>query len=375
MNSDDYVYAMFKCDKCIVPFSSKDDLDEHFKLKHKIVSITCCLSYITSLCIPPHLSLRDSKYNCVICERGFSRDLAYRYHMNRHRLRFQCVMCEVLLGTKREVMLHSREHGNKLTESPMFPCPKCSKLFRWKTSLRKHLEQHQIEDGERRKPYCEACGLYFTSARSLKKHQDSSKHKIQLNTDSDDIKMISTVVNETQKTYPCTLCDKKFQWKGNLVRHVQSHKAKLNGDLVCAPCNRTFSSIATYQQHMKSSLKHVSQNDLKFVCTDCGKRFASNSKLRDHSDYEHRKIYSNTCTVCDKVFKCRASLFLHKQVVHQKKEFLCDHCGKYFPNKTKLGHHIRATHTRDGSYVCGTCDAKFAWASCLSRHKRTQKHA
>ncbi|VVD00320.1 unnamed protein product, partial [Leptidea sinapis] len=36
MNSDDYVYAMFKCDKCIVPFSSKDDLDEHFKLKHKI---------------------------------------------------------------------------------------------------------------------------------------------------------------------------------------------------------------------------------------------------------------------------------------------------------------------------------------------------
>jgi hypothetical protein len=38
---------------------------------------------------------------------------------------------------------------------------------------------------------------------------------------------------------------------------------RANGDLVCEPCNRTFSSIATYKQHMKISKKHVSENDFK----------------------------------------------------------------------------------------------------------------
>ncbi|CAH2083749.1 unnamed protein product [Euphydryas editha] len=390
---EDYVNAMFRCEKCFSSFPNADDLSDHTRLKHE---------------------LNSSKYKCSICECSFSTEVSYNYHTNKHTRRYQCVVCMERFSSKRGFLKHYNlvhchrtdveyDYENNLdncdsnvprdqdisTQDVTFPCEFCGKTFKWRTSLRKHLETHRIETGEKRKPYCAPCRLSFTTTSNLQKHvRTSSKHQIQLKlrklteslpdlTGPDRHKAqleIRSSVNKSRHQYPCTQCDKRFLWRGNLLRHMNSHAAKANGDLICKPCNRTFSSIATYQQHMKISKKHVSENDFKFMCSDCGKRFPTKSRLRDHINWEHLKNFVYSCDECQKVFKTSNSVYLHKQV-HKKDiiEHLCDHCGKPFPNQAKLRSHIVGLHSRAAPYRCGACGARFSWHSCLSRHVR-QKH-
>ncbi|XP_026748003.1 zinc finger protein 41-like [Trichoplusia ni] len=393
MLKEEYVNAMFKCERCIVSFPNAEDLKDHINLKHE---------------------LNASNLKCSVCECSFASEVSYNYHTNKHRRRYQCAICSDRHTSKRAVMRHyetAHFHGPSIeidvqnnqqngvndeegseqnsTKQPLatFACEFCDKSFRWKASLRKHVETHRIETGQKRKPYCEPCRLSFTNTSNLQKHvKTSSKHQIQLKlrklTESlpedastpekhqQRIEQIKCSVNSAKEKFPCPQCDKKFQWRGNLLRHLNSHVARANGELVCEPCNRTFSSIATYKQHMKISRKHVSENDFKYMCSDCGKRFANKTRLKDHVDWEHLKNYVHTCSVCQKVFKSHTSLYLHKQVVHKKDnaEHLCDHCGKPFPNQAKLRCHMQALHSGSSAYKCGTCGARFSWLSCLSRH-------
>ncbi|XP_045541330.1 zinc finger protein 91-like [Papilio machaon] len=392
-SKEEYINAIYKCENCITVFPNADDLKDHIYLKHEV---------------------NASKYKCNICICSFTSEVSYNYHINRHKKRFQCMLCNNNFISKRAVTkhynmmhCHSVDYDylmeNKLNddpdeiiekiqddnsiEQPSFPCELCSKTFRWKTSLRKHLETHRIETGQKRKPYCETCRLSFTTTSNLQKHvKTSSKHQILLKVrnlkDSplednaekkrDRIEEIKASVNKQRETFPCPQCDKKFQWRGNLARHMDSHNARAKGDLVCEPCNRTFSSKATYDQHMKVSMRHVSENDFKYMCSECGKRFANKTRLRDHVDWDHLKNYVHKCTECQKVFKSHTSLYLHKQNVHEKDQaaHLCHHCGKAFPNQAKLRGHVSGLHSREAPYKCGTCNARFSWHSCLSRHVR-----
>ncbi|KPJ00474.1 Zinc finger protein 57 [Papilio xuthus] len=388
---EEYKNSIYKCENCIIVFPNADDLKDHIYLKHE---------------------LNASKYKCNICKCTFSSEISYNYHMNRHKKRFQCVICNNNFISKRSVTKHynithyqsvdyqmedklncdqdeiiDKIQDDNSLEQPSFPCELCSKTFRWKTSLRKHVETHRIETGQKRKPYCETCRLSFTTTSNLQKHvKTSSKHQILLKVrklkDSplednpekkrDRIEEIKASVNKQRETYPCPQCDKRFQWRGNLARHMDSHTARAKGDLVCEPCNRTFSSKATYEQHMKVSMRHVSENDFKYMCSECGKRFANKTRLRDHVDWDHLKNYVHKCTDCQKVFKSHTSLYLHKQNVHEKDQagHLCHHCGKAFPNQAKLRGHVSGLHSREAPYKCGTCNARFSWHSCLSRHVR-----
>ncbi|XP_068627393.1 zinc finger protein 57-like [Battus philenor] len=391
---DDYVNAMYKCENCILAFPNADDLKDHFSLKHE---------------------LNASNFKCEVCCCTFAREISYNYHIKKHRRRFRCIVCRnnfnsKLGASKHYNFVHSQsiDHSYDVNvtldvktdaqdetqmtasgeEPASFPCELCDKSFRWKTSLRKHLELHRIETGQKRKPYCETCSLSFTTTSNLQKHvKTSSKHKIQLKLrklreSAEDegsaekqhsiIEQIIHSVNKEREMFPCPQCDKKFQWRGNLARHLHSHAARAKGDLVCTPCNRTFSSKATYEQHMRISMKHVSENDFKYMCSECGKRFSNKTRLRDHVMWDHLKNFIYKCAQCQKVFKSNTSLYLHKQNVHQKDQagHLCQHCGKSFPNQAKLRAHVAGMHGREGPYRCSACGARFSWHSCLSRHVR-----
>ncbi|KAG6459866.1 hypothetical protein O3G_MSEX011658 [Manduca sexta] len=282
---DDYVNAMFRCEMCLETFPNGEDMKDHVYVKHE---------------------LNASNFKCSVCECSFSSEVSFNYHKKKHKRRYQCALCGTKHATKRSA---SKHYGNAhwtsniiqlstkdqemfgktecieeledTKQSEAFPCEFCEKTFRWKTSLRKHLETHRIEAGQKRKPYCEPCRLSFTTSSNLRKHvKTSSKHQIQLklwklkqslpqdttNPEKEAcIQQIKRSVNTAREQYPCPQCDKKFQWRGNLLRHLHSHEARANGELVCEPCNRTFSSIATYKQHMKISKKHVTENDFKTV--------------------------------------------------------------------------------------------------------------
>ncbi|XP_048482301.1 zinc finger protein 879 [Plutella xylostella] len=391
-NGEEFVNAMFKCDNCILPFPNAEDLRDHITSKHE---------------------LNATKFKCNICKCSFANEISYNYHTNRHKRRYECIMCEERFSSHRKGTKHYEtyhcgisnytcnicqnefvsqtaldSHMSKAHDCPevttdaepasTYPCDQCSKTFKWQSSLRKHMETHRIQTGEKRKPYCETCRLSFTTTSNLQKHvKTSSKHQIKLKlrklpaTDDAHRDSVCVSVNRARATHACPHCGKLFQWKGNLLRHMKSHVAKAAGELSCEPCGRSFASIATYNQHMRVSRKHVSENDFKYECNECGKKFANKIRLKDHVDWEHLKNYNHNCSICQKVFKSHTSLYLHRQVVHGKehRDHLCDHCGKSFPNNAKLRAHVTALHS-GASYACAQCGARFNWHSCLSRHVR-----
>ncbi|XP_063392151.1 zinc finger protein 879-like [Cydia fagiglandana] len=385
--SFEYVHAMFRCEKCIVSFPNAEMMKEHESVKHE---------------------QNAARHRCPICTCSFVSEISYNYHANKHRRRYECSVCQARLRSKRAAQKHyTTTHGiepspekaqvedvsitntNGVKSEVTFPCELCAKTFKWKTSLRKHLETHRIEAGQKRRPYCEPCKMSFTTTSNLQKHvKTSSKHQIQLklrkleDTVPEEsttpekqralVEEIKCSVAAARQLYPCAHCGRRFQWRGNLLRHMQSHAARANGELVCAPCNRTFSSVATYKQHMRLSRAHVSEQDFPHACDECGRRFANKTRLQDHVDWDHRRHFAHHCTQCQKVFKSHTSLYLHKQVVHKKEhaEHLCDHCGKPFPNHAKLRSHIIALHTSESPYKCTSCAMRFSWHSCLSRHVR-----
>nr|XP_037869868.1 zinc finger and SCAN domain-containing protein 26 isoform X4 [Bombyx mori] len=173
------------------------------------------------------------------------------------------------------------------------------------------------------RPQCAECGKMFSTAKTHRRHID--------------------VVHRGHNKFPCPHCERVYRWNSNLHRHIRSHKAREADELYCVTCDKRYSSIATFRQHLTGSKMHVPVEQFMFVCGECGKRFVSKTNLKDHIDWEHLKRVKFRCKVCDK-------------------------------NSAKLKSHITALHTSHTPYRCGKCSAAFSWHSSLYRHLKEIHH-
>ncbi|CAH0731244.1 unnamed protein product, partial [Brenthis ino] len=247
-----------------------------------------------------------------------------------------------------------------------FVCQQCGEGFTSEEEMEKHVEKAHVQiplkqNGVKKKtkeqlpekPQCVECGKIFSSKKTYRYHLN--------------------VLHKGQNRYPCPRCGKVYQWKSNLGRHLRTHKARDAGELHCGACDKRFASVATFRQHLRVSRRHVSETDFTFMCNECGKKFVNKTRLRDHIDWEHLHNIKFRCQLCDKPFKCHTSLYVHMQNVHrnkEKKDNLCHVCGKSYQNAAKLKYHIVAMHTRETPYACAHCGAAFGWYSSLYRHVR-----
>lgn len=85
MLREEYVNAMFKCEKCIISFPNAEDLKDHLHVKHE---------------------LNKSNYKCEICECSFASEVSFNYHRNKHIRRYECGACNERCPSKRAVAKH-----------------------------------------------------------------------------------------------------------------------------------------------------------------------------------------------------------------------------------------------------------------------------
>jgi uncharacterized Zn-finger protein len=77
--------------------------------------------------------------------------------------------------------------------------------------------------------------------------------------------------------YKCSECNKYFDYKRNLNRHVNSvQKNRIKHD--CSVCGANFSRPDKLKRHIA---KHESSN-IKFACQTCGKQFSRKDNLGRH---------------------------------------------------------------------------------------------
>ncbi|XP_047542875.1 zinc finger protein 83-like [Vanessa atalanta] len=324
-NRESFVRAQYKCETCLILFNCASSQKAHHSKKHET----------------------PGNFICSICKTIISTVEAFTAHYRRHTKRYECAVCKKRSSDLKAMYQHMyKRHQISLKK---YKCNVCGKLS-------KSIDSHRIHrDSHKARVACSQCDKTFSHRAGLMNHR--------------------LTVHESQNEFPCTVCDKVFRWKTSLKRHLEKHDTE-NKDsspskrAYCASCEIAFSSVCSLQRHLRNSLKHVTHDQLKFICDHCNQRFADKTKLRDHIEEKHlHRTFQ--CPICYKPSKNRVGLEQHVRAVHKGRpnNRMCHHCGKGFPTKVQLESHIR-THTGERPFMCEFCPTTFSQQSNLYKHHR-----
>ncbi|XP_033231767.1 zinc finger protein 681-like [Belonocnema kinseyi] len=118
----------------------------------------------------------------------------------------------------------------------------------------------------------------------------------------------------------------------------------------CKKCARSYKD----NRHLTFHRKYECDVTRQFTCNFCGKLFKRKAHMNAHVDMVHLKSNSKrtkakyTCNYCTRSYKYLRSLNRHKREVHAgiKRQFICDYCGHIASQKNNLGTHINSRHLK-----------------------------
>lgn len=186
--------------------------------------------------------------------------------------------------------------------------------------------------------------------------------------------------------FHCETCQKAFEKKSNLVRHV---KTVHPGLYHCTECSEQFAGPADLLRHMRQEHHELTS----YNCLDCGELFATKSELLCHRK-AHKGRPSVYCDQCNQTFVYKKDLKIHIKEVHKEiprltneppviipclavtdegksvSIFRCNLCSRAFNLKTDLLRHF-LIHSGEKPFNCDLCESRFNRRSNLLRHRRS----
>jgi hypothetical protein len=182
--------------------------------------------------------------------------------------------------------------------------------------------------------------------------------------------------------YSCSTCKYTTDHILNMKRHINKKNKcykddesiinKINLNIKCNECKKTFVSIAIKKKHDKiCKNKHTDFKYEKKKCNICNVFFAN---VKQHMSNIHNiDVKWFNCEKCD--YKCKTSSDLEKHNVNLHytdiKLFNCEKCNYKSKLKDSLKKHMKNKHDIDVKwYNCKYCDYKTKASSDLSRHKQ-----
>ena len=144
---------------------------------------------------------------------------------------------------------------------------------------------------------CSNCGASFETIQELKRHllrghcvrnrffgggvmSAFSAHSVESSRSNKGSARYAQSVNDNRQQ--CTVCEKTFQNKWLLKRHMKIHSGEKN--YACNVCGKKFREKSDLKTH---SVKHT--NIQRYQCNQCGKKFKWNASYRYH------KFQSKSC--------------------------------------------------------------------------------
>ncbi|XP_038059517.1 zinc finger protein 208-like isoform X2 [Patiria miniata] len=443
----------FKCTVCDKAFNRKDIMEEHVNLhtKEKVYSCIICQHFcysrgahrmhMKSHNLDDNSAVNDKNVGCKHCPKQFSNQSALKEHMRSHANdgELSCKDHSSTFKTVESLQVHNAIHANSkpeqsseksspehseperllsvLSSDASLSCSTCNRNFSCKQSLKKHVKS--IHDNKDRPFKCTLCDKSFKRRDVLKEHVNiHTKEKVYscvicqhfcYSRGAHRMHMLSHTLDDesavNDENVTCENCLKQFSDKSALKEHICSQSEKR--ELSCEVCFLTFETLASLQLHHavpadskpgdsseKSSPEHSQSEKLSFGT--CSKVYFSRQAFKRHTRLSHDVTTQRLpCTMCDKTFKCRASLKEHTNTHTENKGYPCDMCES--ASSTRFGlHRHKETHSIEeleaaaekeilqrykqshiegkpiNIFTCLICKEKFQSSQCIEEH--LQRH-
>ncbi|XP_037820596.1 transcription factor grauzone-like [Lucilia sericata] len=254
-----------------------------------------------------------------------------------------CGICNDILDSFSSLKIHFREKHNTVAYAMC-----CNKKFYRRDVLVDHLNVHKDPDYFK----CQKCGKTVTTRYSLTKHMETHQ------------------LYETQQNlFNCDKCDKSFLKKIVFERHVLLHIPEEERKFQCSMCVKKFATEYLRKQH----INHTHSKIYTKVCDVCGitiwDKYSFNRHMAEHNGVKPVKF---KCDICAAELTNIYFLNRHKKLMHTvQQEQICPHCSKISPNYVAHKNHIKYAHTLERKHACHMCDKKFRRPKELKEHLST----
>ncbi|XP_065556496.1 zinc finger protein Xfin-like isoform X2 [Artemia franciscana] len=318
----------FTCDKCGSNFYSMSLLNQHLK-KHAIEESgqrpekmfeceICNTKFETKQGYSQHMKRHNegATHECGFCQRKFYTSYRLTEHMRTHtgEKPYECKICNNSFTQKQGLNSHMKSHSDKRPYS----CELCTKTFKNKNSINDHKNTHTGN-----KPYkCKQCNMRFGSRKNLKNHKKvhtrnpeekkfrEKKYSCNICNETfavSDYRDKHVALHANPSPFSCEFCSKSFNYKKNMVAHVQRWHPSCN-PFRCKLCSKTYDTIRKIDVHINSracvkndTSQKKSKNQGKstevdgntnaenlFICNVCNEDFESVEKIQDHFNSSHK---------------------------------------------------------------------------------------
>ncbi|KAL6447642.1 hypothetical protein ACFW04_000079 [Cataglyphis niger] len=156
--------------------------------------------------------------------------------------------------------------------------------------------------------------------------------------------------------YICDICQIVFEQKNKILRHIMS-KHSFHRPFRCAVCEKSFKYKYDLKMHR---LVHQKVNSDLYCCGKCN--------YRVHS----------MCDICGRFYMNNYSLYKHRKVAHLNEykvtilkneyKFHCNICNKKLLTQENLDNHMQQ---HDKTYKCKECGKAFTSKRYLTNHAKT----
>jgi len=249
------------------------------------------------------------------------------------RMHYACDVCSFPCRTKGNLRKHMQLHKNA--------CRICNELF----VTTEKLELHMVVQHGEPKYTCKLCYSVLWNKPDMKKH----------------FLVSHLLVDPFCNT--CTACNKMFQSKYALERHMYSQHTKLS--VACTVCRRVYNSFHALKAHTK--LIHLKTG---YQCEICKRRLLSTDSLEAHLQRHEgsRNIDSYICTTCGETFLTKNKLNKHVIIHGEVNPYVCPVCQKAFEKRANQVQHI-LTHMNN-VYACDICGLRYSRRAALIWHRK-----
>ena len=287
----------------------------------------------------------------------------------------------------------------KAVESDRLECKQCSRRFVYEKSLLNHIAEHATPTSN----MCHVCGKSFDKRnyqRHMATHSNVRKYHCDLCFASfkswSNLQAHRLVHSDFDKVgFKCTVCDKIFQQKMYLLRHLRIHtpenyeriqcrkcgahvrKMYYNKHLrwhsmkrkyACSVCNKKFKSLSTLNLHY-----NIHTGDTHYECEICDYKTSHKHNFIAHISKHSSETQIHKCSKCQKVYKRPNHLKRHLKLHENSKPYRCLRCERAFATSYWLRIHEQTHSVTDKQHHCNQCQRSFLTIQHLNRHSRCHK--